>query len=138
MPVFKKKTSQLKTRRDKWLYFLQNLPDLEQIPSIMREKVFQKAFHTAEVSAMNKKDRDSYEYELNHYRTYWATIDTAEKRGVNKGLKRGKAEGIEIGKAEGEKQKAIDIAKNMKKKGLDSVLIAEMTGLSPEEIKRLK
>ena len=134
MPVFKLKESQLKTRRDKWLYFLKHLPSLDHIPSIMKEKVFQKEFHTAEVAAMNKKDRDSYEYELKHYWTYWATLETAEKRGVKRGTEIGKAEGIEIGKSEGK----IEIARNMKMKGLDTTLIAETTGLSPEEIKRLK
>jgi predicted transposase/invertase (TIGR01784 family) len=120
------KESQLKTRRDKWLYFLQNLPSLEHIPAIMKEKVFQKAFHTAEVAAMSKKDQDSYEYELNHYRTYWATIETAENNGIKKGIKKG------------ETQKAIDIARNMKKEGLDPAIIARVTDLSPEAIKQLK
>ena len=138
MPVFKKKVSQLKTRQDKWLYFLQNLPSLDQIPAIMKEEVFQKAFHTAEVAAMNKPDRDRYEYELNHYRTYWATIETAENRGVKKGLKNGIEQGIEIGKAEGEAQKTIEIARNMKKAGIDSDIIAKVTGLSPAKIKTIR
>jgi len=98
MPVFQLGESELKTRQDKWLYFLQHLPNLEHIPAMMREDVFQKAFHTSEVAAMSKKERDSYEYELNHYRTYWATIETAKKK-------------AETAKAERE----IEIARNLKK-----------------------
>jgi len=79
---------------------------------------------------MSKKDRDSYEYELKHYWTYWATLETAEKRG--------KAKGKVEGKAEGEAKKATEIAQKMKEKGLDAVLIAEMTDLSPEEIAALQ
>jgi predicted transposase/invertase (TIGR01784 family) len=41
------------------------------------------------------------------------------------------------GKAEGKAEKAADIARNMKGKRLDSAFIAEMTGLSPNEIERL-
>ena len=40
-------------------------------------------------------------------------------------------------KAEGEAKKARETAQNMKRKGLDLALIAEMTGLSPAEIERL-
>jgi len=44
-----------------------------------------------------------------------------------------KEEGEEIGKA----RKAIEIAQNMKAKGLDNTLISEMTGLLLAEIERL-
>jgi predicted transposase/invertase (TIGR01784 family) len=93
----------------------------------MKEEVlFQKAFHTSEIAAMSKKERDQYEYELNHYRTYWATIETAEKKGEAKG------------KAEGKAEEKIEIARNMKKMGLKINQIAEATGLSIEEIKPLE
>ena len=41
------------------------------------------------------------------------------------------------GKAEGEVQKATDIGRNMKRKGFDTAIIVEMTGLSLVEIERL-
>jgi predicted transposase/invertase (TIGR01784 family) len=44
---------------------------------------------------------------------------------------------VETAYIDGETKKAIEIAKNMKTKGLDTALIAEMTGLSAEEIERL-
>ena len=122
MPVFKLDESELVTPKDKWLYFLKNLPDLDYIPSILKEDdVFRKAFHTAEVAAMPKNERFQYEHERLDYLTYWATIDTAEKRGMEKGMEKGKTE----------------IARNMLQKGLDVSLIEEITGLSQEEIKSL-
>ncbi|MEI0565172.1 Rpn family recombination-promoting nuclease/putative transposase [Brachyspira pulli] len=45
--------------------------------------------------------------------------------------------GREEGREEGEKNKAISIAKSLKKAGLDSKFISENTGLSIEEIKNL-
>ena len=45
--------------------------------------------------------------------------------------------GREEGREEGEKNKAISIAKSLKKSGLDSKFISENTGLSIEEIKNL-
>ena len=46
-------------------------------------------------------------------------------------------EGIKKGKLEGEKNKAISIAKNLKKSGLDIKFISENTGLPIDEIEKL-
>ena len=75
----------------------------------------------------------------------------------DKGIKKGKVDGIEIGKVEGEKvgieigkvegekvgveigrmEEKIEMAKALKKKGILISLIAETSGLSLEEIKKL-
>ena len=130
IPAFQKTESQLVTHKDKWLYFLKNLPSLNQIPSIFGENVvFQQAFRTAEVAAMPKKDRDSYLHEQKQYRDYWATLETAEKKAENKGMAQGMAQG--------ETQKAMEIAREMKKDGVDLKSIAKYTDLSLEVIERL-
>ena len=49
---------------------------------------------------------------------------------------RGKAEGIAEGKKEVRKSK-LEIAKNLKQKGMDIDTIAEVTGVSKEEIEKL-
>ena len=48
-----------------------------------------------------------------------------------------RAEAKEEGREEGRAKRNIEVAQNMKRKGLDLALIAEMTGLSPPEIERL-
>jgi DNA repair protein RadC len=45
--------------------------------------------------------------------------------------------GIKIGEKIGELNKAIEIAKGMKKKGIDATVIAELSGLTEEHIKEL-
>ena len=146
MPVFHKTESELKTPKDKWLFFLKNLPSLEHIPSILNEDiVFQKAFHTAEVAAMPKNDRDRYQHELKQYWDYWSTFQTAEKKGLAQGLTKGIAQGLTKGiaqgraegKAEGKTEEKIEIARNMKIEGFDSAMIAKVTGLTPDEIEQL-
>jgi len=126
MPVFDKKESELVTHQDKWFYFLENLEDLNQIPSILGEEVFQQAFHTAELASMSEKDRYRYEKELDDYRVQASILQKAGDDGEAKGA------------AKGEVRKAIEIARNMKMKGLEPALIAEMTGLPLKEIKQLK
>ena len=145
MPVFKKKVSELETRQDKWFYFLKHLPNLESMPSIMKEKVFQKAFHTAEVASMTEKELVRYEHDLNIYLTNYAVLETAKKQGREEGrqegikegreegIKEGRQEGIAIGRTEG----MADIVRNMKQEGFDLAAIAKITGLSQKEIKRL-
>ena len=60
-----------------------------------------------------------------------------QKMMLSRERKEGKLEGIKEGKLEGEKNKAISIAKNLKKSGLDIKFISENTGLSIEEIEKL-
>ncbi len=45
---------------------------------------------------------------------------------------------FKAGEKEGAKNKSIEIAKNMLKKNLDINLIIELTGLTKEELKKLK
>lgn len=50
------------------------------------------------------------------------------------GYYRGRIDGLEEGQIKGQREKAFEIAKNLKKAGLDIELIAENTGLTVEEI----
>ena len=60
-----------------------------------------------------------------------------EKAGYDKGEKAGRAEGEKSGLARGAAQEKREIAKTMKAKGLEIAMIAELTGLTPEEIAEL-
>ena len=126
LPIFDKPESELKTQQDKWYYFLKNLSGFEEIPSILREPVFERAFATAEIARMSKLEQQTYEAHLKAYRDNYAVMETK----LN--------EGIKIGKAEGEIQKALEIARNLKQAGFDISTIAKMTGLSQEEMRRLE
>ena len=60
-----------------------------------------------------------------------------EKAGYDKGEKAGRAEGEKSGLARGAAQEKREIAKSMKAKGLEFAMIAELTGLTSEEIAEL-
>jgi predicted transposase/invertase (TIGR01784 family) len=121
MPLFKKTESELETRRDKWYYFLKNLPTFERIPEILREPIFEQAFGTAEIAAMTKNEIFGYELHLKALRDNYSVMNSA----VNKGRAEGRAEGI------------LEIARNMKQEGFETATIIRMTGLSNEEIAQL-
>jgi predicted transposase/invertase (TIGR01784 family) len=56
-------------------------------------------------------------------------MTTAMNKGIAKGREEGRAEGITEGRA--------DVARNLKKKGMSISDIADVTGLTEEEIKAL-
>jgi len=118
MPLFTKTETELESHRDKWLYFLKNLTSFDHIPSILREPIFEQAFETAEIARMNKEELDRYEASLKVYRDNYAVVETA--------------------RMEGREEKSIEIARNLRKLGIDTATIAKGTGLSPEEIERLE
>ncbi|MCL2622747.1 MAG: Rpn family recombination-promoting nuclease/putative transposase, partial [Planctomycetaceae bacterium] len=134
---FTKTESELETHRDKWIYFLKNLMDFDEIPAILNEPVFERAFTTAEVARMSKLEYERYDRDRMIYWDNNAAIYTAEYEGHEAGLAKGLAEGMEIGMEKGVEIGKIEIARNMKKEGFDVSMIVKMTGLSPDEIERL-
>jgi len=129
MPLFTKTESELETQKDKWYYFLKNLPSFEKIPSIFREPIFERAFETAEIAAMSKDEIFAYEMSLKVLRDNFSVMKTAQMKGMAEGMAEGMAQGMAQGRAE--------VARNMKREGLDPGLIAKMTGLSFDEIQNL-
>ena len=83
------------------------------------------------------------EYEKKEAYLYGNQIMLDEERrlgkeeGIKEGIEQGIEKGIEQGIEQGEKNKAINIAKSLKKSGLDNKFISDNTGLSLEEVEKL-
>lgn len=118
MPLFNKKENELENKFDKWCYFLKNLENFDQIPSILNEPIFQKAFTTAELARLSVEQRDRYEQSLIQYRDLKSVIETAVEEAVE--------------------ETVIVIAKSAISEGADSKFIAKITGLSVEQIEKLR
>ena len=75
---------------------------------------------------------------MNAYRDIVNAIRTAEKtkfaEGRAEGIAEGRAEGIAKGRAEG----IVEVAKKMLDKGMSAEVVADMTGLSLDQVSRLK
>jgi predicted transposase/invertase (TIGR01784 family) len=130
MPHFLKTESELVTQKDKWFYFLKNLDGFDDIPAILREPIFERAFDMAEYIHLPEKEQDRYERDLKIYRDNYAAMKTAIDTGYTKGLAKGEAKG----KLEGK----IEMARNMKAKGFAVKDIADITGLSVKKIEKIK
>ena len=86
-----------------------------------------------EMSAYN--ERDTFLYGQAAMLQY--EREEGKREGIEIGIQKGIKEGIEQGIEQGEKNKAISIAKSLKKSGLDKKFISENTGLTIEEIEKL-
>ena len=127
---FDKTLDELETLYDKWLYALKNLYKLTQRPKELCDKVFDRLFEEAEIAKFTPQELREYEASKMAYRDIKNSIDTAKQEGL--------AEGMELGMEKGKNQKALDIAKNMLTDGVDINLIMKYSGLSQEQIEKLK
>lgn len=119
---FDKSEDQLETDFDKWLYVLRNLSRLDRQPKHLQDEVFNRLFEEAEMAKFTKTELREYEDSLKAYRDIKNSLNTAEE----KGRAEGRAEGFVQGQAE--------IIKKMISKGMSTNDIANMTGLTPNEI----
>lgn len=117
MPLFKKEEHELESHFDKWIYFLKKLETFDDIPAILREPIFEKAFKTAEVANMTPQQRDEYEQSRLSYIEVKEAVNTAEMDGY--------------------KRAKIETARELKQSGVDRSIIKKSTGLTDEEIDKL-
>ena len=117
MPKFNKTENELVTMLDKWLFVLRNLSRLMERPAALQERIFTRLFEQAEIAKFSPEDQRQYEDSIKAYRDINNAINTAKK--------------------EAKEEEKIDMANKMKLKGFSIDDIADITGLSPDEIAKL-
>ncbi len=147
---------------DEWIYFLKN----SELPNDCKAKGLKAAGEKLKLDQLSSDERKIYErYREDRWREK-DIMETAERKGLEKGLKKGirqgkklgieegkkkgleegkkkgleegKKRGIEEGEKKGKKEASLKIAQNGIKKGLPDEIIAELTGLSITEIQALR
>ena len=91
-----------------------------------RDKVFDRLFEEAEIAKFTPQEMRENEASKMAYRDIKNSIDTAKQEGLEEGMEKGM------------NQKALDIARNMLTDGVDINLIMKYSGLSQEQIEKLK
>jgi len=138
MPNFVKREEELETRLDKWLFFIKNLEDFQEIPTIFRDSIFASAFKKAEIAGYNDEEYQLYEASLktlrDNFSAYQCASDEGKIEGLMEGLLKGKIEGRIEGKIEGELIGIKKVAKSLRDSGMALDKISELTGLSDQEI----
>ena len=134
---FHKTDDELDNIVDKWIYFLKNAENLDVIPSKITEVELLEAFDTANQMKWSKEELDVYDYWSGKEGDKLAQIETAEHRGIQKGIQKEKKNSDKKIKEE-RININIQIVKQSIKQGLDDNTIAAITGLSLSEIKQIK
>jgi predicted transposase/invertase (TIGR01784 family) len=142
MPKFKKQKEELANHLEHWLYVLNNLANLQDIPEEFRDDdCIHKAFDVAEFLRLDKDRQFAYQQDLKTRLDYKNTLDyateVAKEDGFLDGLEQGIEQGIEKGIEQGKYQEKLDIAKNLLGAGVSVEQIAIATGLSEEEVIQL-
>ncbi len=157
MPKFRKKEDELETFSDKWLFVIKNLYQLEDKPRALTDGIFKKLFKEASVANLQQREKEQYEESLKAYLDWYNVLNSAKNAGVREGEAKGRAEGLAEGEAkgraeglaegeakgraeglaEGAKKQAIETARNAKALGLPVETIAQLSGLSEDEINGL-
>ena len=150
MPKFNKTENELESMFDKWLFVLRNLSSLFERPKALQNRVFDRLFETAEIAKFTKTELNEYWDSLKVFRDLYSVLSTAEKKGLEKGRKEGREEGkeegfkegiekgIKEGKEEGRNEEKRENARKLKKLGMATDVISQVTGLLKEDIDDLK
>ncbi len=127
LPKFKPQTYNEKKMQVLWLRYLTEIDDNTDkvAPELLEAPELRKAIDILERSAFT-------EPELARYDKFWDTVST-EKTALGSAHDEGYAEGL----AEGEAKGKLETARNLLKMGVSPNLIAQATGLKPEQIDRL-
>ncbi len=117
MSCFEKEADECDSHFERWIYILKNMEILDRMPWVAQNTVFQRLAEVAEVSKLSKEDRLKYDHALKRYRDTMNAMTGAEMKG----------------RAEANHENA----RRMKTKGYAVEDIADITGLTAEEIAQL-
>jgi len=126
LPKFRKELEVLTGVKEKWLYFLQNAPDLQVVPEAMAEVAeIREAFQIANLAGLSPEELDIYERKMMFIHDQRNAILKADRLGEARG------------KASGRTEMAREIARRLLGQFNDQQ-IAGITGLSPDEAATLR
>ena len=114
---------------DDWLYVMK----YDDVPTNFHSPYMKQVAEKMSILKMTPGERESYSYYLKKLYNDRDEMQAAESRGIEKGMEEGLAKGLEAG----QKNKAIEIARNLLSAGVGEDIISSTTGLSESEIKSL-
>ena len=85
LPKFTKSVNELETRRDKWLFLLKHLAELNDRPDPFQDGIFSHLFDVAEIANFSPVEQDGYQNSLKYYRDMNNVVDTAREEGHHQG-----------------------------------------------------
>ena len=133
LPKFTKDALDLESMEDKWCYFFKHATEATEgeIEDLAKNSpIILRAFDAADEAGWSEKELAEYEKRLKDRRDADAQLQTAMEEGEQKGIEKGVDKGRE--------EERLSVAKNMLEIGLPLDTIQKATGLSLEQIQKLK
>ena len=139
IPMLTKDEKECKESLERWLYIFKNMETMERIPSsFTSDPIFSKLGKIARIGALSEAQRRAYDNSLKIYRDNYAIAETERNEGraegIAEGFIKGRAEGIAVGVEE----RTRAIALNLLKAGADEELITITTGLTTDQLAKLR
>ena len=160
LPLFEKKEPECMDIFDCWIYVLNNMEHLKEIPFLDKYPVFRKLAAIGDLQKLTPEERDYYEEDVKIMRDLYATdkwekekrrmereaarkeLEEATKKALTEGRAKGRAEGKAEGRAEGiaegRAEGMLEVAKNLLSMDIPILQIIQATGLTQEQIKGLQ
>ncbi|QDW09151.1 Rpn family recombination-promoting nuclease/putative transposase [Wolbachia pipientis] len=141
LPKFtKSKVEQLESTVERWCFFFKYAEettdeDLKKIAE--KAPIIKLAYDELDKFRWNEKDLVAYEERIMDLQKEAAILEQKLDDATQKGRREGRQEGIQIGHQKGKIEGKIEVAKNSLKAGVSIDVIAKITGLSLDEIKKL-
>jgi len=142
LPKFTKELDELETLADKWIYFIISARGLETIPETMAQvPEIRKAFEVANQANMTREELDALEQREMYIHDQRNAIKLALRQGMEQGMEKGiqvgREQGIQLGREQGIQESKVEMARKMLGV-VDEDTISQITGLSLEEVRRLR
>ena len=134
---FDKELEECGSMAEKWFYSMKHMGRMERLPEELRVQVFERLFEACEIARFTPEEKLEYEHDMMTERDYTNIINTYRAEGLAEGEAKGRAEGLTEGRAEGRKEEQLRIAKAMIGKGIDTLTVTSVTGLTPKDIEKL-
>ena len=155
LPLFEKKEPECMELFDCWIYVLNNMEHLKEIPFLDKYPVFRKLAAIGDLQKLTPEEREYYEEDVKIMRDLYATDKwekekrrmereaarkelEAVRKEMEKATKKALTEGRAEGKAEGRAEGRAEVAKNLLSLHLPIQQIMQATGLTQEQIKGLQ
>ena len=129
LPYFDKSETECENDFERMIYVLRKMEVLNRMPFEKRSFIFEKLAKIAEVRKLTPEEQNQYDQSLKAYRDTYSVMSTAEEKGREKGR--------EEGRAEGRAEERRSMASKLKAAGTPIDLIAQVSGLSAEEVEKL-
>ena len=135
------KDMQFADRQEKWGYILANIGRMELQDLSQEDDVFRSVFEDSMHQKLTKMEKEEYKKSVLEYEDVQKAVRYAEKLGREEGLKegieQGREQGIEQGREQGREEEKRQLVRNMLAKGLTPDLVADIAGLTEEEVRAM-